>query len=694
MKPRTRPNHSRALEPWLGQPWKIAGLYAIVSAIWIIASDTAVHWWVHDEKTANLIHTTKGWAFVIITAGVLWWLVRRLLVRICKSEEEFRRLSQAVEQSPVSIIITDTAGDIQYVNPATCRLTRYTAKELIGKNPSILRPDHVPPEKYKHMWDTILQGREWHGEFRNRKKNGELYWEMASISPITDAAGKITHFLAIKEDITERKRAEEELKHHETLLKETGEIAKVGGWEFDTTSRLGSHSEVVARILGVDPELKMSEAASLEFFQGASRQALAQARAAAFAHGTPYDLELEMISADGHKKWIRSICRPVMENGRVTRLRGTLQDITDRKNAEEKLELQETLLEETSEIAMVGGWQFDPVTRIGNHSAQVSRIFDIDPGQDVSLEESLDFFPGDARQLLATSIANAIEHGTPYDLETQFISAKGRMKWVRSIGLPIIRDGKVIRVRGTIQDITERKRADQELQQSRAQLRALLARLQKAREDERTRISREVHDVLGQLLTGIKLDLAWCGRRMPRIDNEELRGEFSGKLTEITSLTDSMLDSVQKISRDLRPSLLDNLGLIAALKSEARQFTQRTAIPCEITSIPDSVELSPDATTQVFRIFQEILTNVARHSDASQVSVALLHQRDGLTLSVEDNGCGISPGAQQNADSLGLLGMAERASLVSGRIEFLGSPGGGTKVHLTVPQLSSKTPGT
>ncbi|MGE5619513.1 MAG: PAS domain S-box protein [Sphingomonadaceae bacterium] len=128
------------------------------------------------------------------------------------AEEQLRKLSRAVEQSPATVVITDTTGSIEYVNPRFTQLTGYTAEEAFGQNPRILKSGETPPEEYKRLWDTITAGGEWRGEFHNRKKNGELYWEYASISPIRDGDGNITHFLAVKEDITERKRAEDEIR--------------------------------------------------------------------------------------------------------------------------------------------------------------------------------------------------------------------------------------------------------------------------------------------------------------------------------------------------------------------------------------------------------------------------------------------------------------------------------------------------
>jgi PAS domain S-box-containing protein len=132
-----------------------------------------------------------------------------------QTEKQVQKLSQAVEQSPATVIITDAHGNIEFVNPKFTSLTGYTLEEGAGKNPRILKSHLTPPSTYQDLWETLLSGREWHGEFVNRKKSGEIYWESASISPIKNAAGVMTHFIAVKEDISERKKAEDALRKAE-----------------------------------------------------------------------------------------------------------------------------------------------------------------------------------------------------------------------------------------------------------------------------------------------------------------------------------------------------------------------------------------------------------------------------------------------------------------------------------------------
>ncbi|MGB9624405.1 MAG: PAS domain S-box protein [Phycisphaerae bacterium] len=142
-----------------------------------------------------------------------------------EAEEKLRKLSRAVEQSPAAVVITDTEGTIEYVNPQFTRSTGYTFDEAVGRNPRILRTEHTPPGTFEQLWRTLKAGGEWHGEFCNRKKNGELYWESASISPVTDGAGRVTHYVAVKIDITERKRAEAALRRSNERLEILSEMA-------------------------------------------------------------------------------------------------------------------------------------------------------------------------------------------------------------------------------------------------------------------------------------------------------------------------------------------------------------------------------------------------------------------------------------------------------------------------------------
>jgi signal transduction histidine kinase len=205
------------------------------------------------------------------------------------------------------------------------------------------------------------------------------------------------------------------------------------------------------------------------------------------------------------------------------------------------------------------------------------------------------------------------------------------------------------------------------------------------REEERTYIAREIHDELGQVCTAIKMDLAMIGRKLTA-----RQSQLRGKAESTTKLVDSMIVTLRRIASELRPITLDDLGLPAALEAHSQEFESRTGIRCSVTLPPEPLTLDKDRSTAIFRIFQESLTNVARHARATRVEAHLRHERDRIVFQIIDNGTGFDPELAKSGKSLGLIGMQERALLLGGELKTEGASGNGTTVTLVLP-LSSPT---
>jgi signal transduction histidine kinase len=229
-------------------------------------------------------------------------------------------------------------------------------------------------------------------------------------------------------------------------------------------------------------------------------------------------------------------------------------------------------------------------------------------------------------------------------------------------------------------DRRERQRAEEKLRKSLEQLRALTTYLQYVREEERTRIAREVHDELGQALTGLKLDMSWLAARLGRNAKP-----VQAKVRTMVDHIDETIQTVRRIATELRPGILDSLGLAAALEWQANEFHSRTGIPCHVVAAVDDSQLEQQFATVFFRIYQETLTNIIRHANATRVDVRLAEEAGHLVLTVKDNGRGISEEEIANTRSIGLVGMRERAMLIGGEITLQGSPGKGTTMTLRVP---------
>jgi len=221
-------------------------------------------------------------------------------------------------------------------------------------------------------------------------------------------------------------------------------------------------------------------------------------------------------------------------------------------------------------------------------------------------------------------------------------------------------------------------------------LRELMASLQSAREQEGIRIAREIHDELGSALTSLRWDLEEIDKTIAAVEDRSLMSALRDKIGTMVGLIDTTIHVVRRISSELRPHILDDLGLAAALEWQTQQFQARTGILCQYDGSGEHYDLDQEQSTAIFRIFQEALTNVLRHAQATRVDVTLEEEEAELVLRIRDNGRGITEGEQGGAPALGLLGMRERAHIIGGRVDLTGIRGQGTMVTLRVPHCSDQ----
>jgi PAS domain S-box-containing protein len=282
--------------------------------------------------------------------------------------------------------------------------------------------------------------------------------------------------------------------------------------------------------------------------------------------------------------------------------------------------------------------------------------------------------PDDRHRLVA-----ALERGgVVRDWEFRGQTREGQVQ-ITSLSAELIQVGGETCILAVATDVTDRKRAEEEIRGSREELRALAARLQSVREDERAHIAREVHDELGQALTGLKLDLAWL---KPRLRDQVSLLE---RVQAVVGRIDGTIDAVRRIATELRPSVLDHLGLVAAVEWQAQEFEKLTGVVVRLSLSSTRPAVDGTVATTVFRMLQETLTNVARHAAATSVDVTLEVREEALTLRVADNGRGISAAERTDPHSLGLVGLRERAIACAGELVIEGHPGKGTIVTVRIP---------
>jgi PAS domain S-box-containing protein len=356
-----------------------------------------------------------------------------------------------------------------------------------------------------------------------------------------------------------------------------------------------------------------------------------------------------------------------------------------RFNTEAALRKSETGLSEAQRIAHIGSWAWDIDSGRLSWSDEVYRIFGLSHEEfKPSYEAFLSFVHPDDRESLEEAIKEALYQKTSYAIDHRIVLPDGSEKFVHEQG-EIIYDEKgfPLRMIGTVQDITRIKHIENELRLSEERLRELYAHLHSVREAERAHIAREIHDEFGTILTALNIDLSWLENKIPK--DQQTLIERIGKDVE---LVNSAIKMVQRISSELRPAVLDYLGLPSAVEWQVKEFGDRTGLEWDIDIDMKTTDLDKDLSIALFRILQESLTNIARYAEATKINVALIENDGFLTLEVTDNGKGITEEQLFSPQSLGIFGMRERIEYLGGNIDIKGIPDWGTTVTVRVPIVS------
>lgn len=402
----------------------------------------------------------------------IWSIVEDITDRVA-AEENLRKLSTVVEQNPASIVITDLDATIQYVNPRFTKVTGYELDEAIGQNPRILKSGLTSAETYRDMWQSLTRGRAWHGELLNRRKNGELYWEEVHLAPVKNAMGVATHYVGVKVEITQRKRAEEAIRQSEARFRHMLEtspiavrIASASGREVLFANQ--RYAELIGSppdgAIGLDPKAYYARP---EDYENVLERLSRGERLT--------DMLVELLVPGSKPKWALASYYS-LEYAGETAVLGWFYDITERKEMERILHESEARLIDAQHIAHLGNWELDPQTGKLWWSKEIFRIFEIGPKDfGASYEAFLAAIHPDDRDAVDRAYLDSIENRTPYDIVHRLLFPGGRVKYVHErCQTDFAPDGKPLRSRGTAQDITERRLAEIEREQSEATSRALI----------------------------------------------------------------------------------------------------------------------------------------------------------------------------------------------------------------------------
>lgn len=620
-------------------------------------------------------------SMILVFLALIWMNTLLLNRREFNQEEiiaEKNHLANLVEQTSDAILSTDVSLNIRSWNKGAEEIYGFTKEEILGKPlGSFLRSD-LDPETSQRLLKELNEKGYYSAEYIFYNKNNQPIYVQASVTVLKDKLGNITGYVAVHRDISERRQLEQQLREFNQQL------------EQQVSEKTTELREVFERIsdafLGVDNQYQIvyaNKKAEL-LFGNNTKQLLGievrhlfsdQDGEAAVAIRQAFETrEYVYLEAwlDKFKKWFELNIYPSASGLSVY-----FRDISTRKNALLELHASEEKYRLFFENSLDGILLTNSRGEIYAANPSACEIFGMTEeeicsgGRTAILDESDPNWAVFIEERSRTGKAKAELRHFRKD-GTVFLAEVASVQFKNAVG--------EIRTNTIIRDITERKRAEAEVKESYEQIRRLTAHLQNVREEERTHIAREIHDELGQQLTVMKMDVSWMKKKI--IAGEPVA--VPPKMDELMELLDGTVASVRRISTELRPSLLDDIGLIATIEWHAESFSKRTGIPVKL-SIANDLKIPDQHATGLFRILQESLTNVVRHANASQIVIHLKNSINEFILYIEDDGVGFDEKQSVQTKTLGLLGMKERTLMMKGEFLIESKPNNGTRVEVRVP---------
>ncbi|HEX6268892.1 MAG TPA: PAS domain S-box protein [Anaerolineales bacterium] len=483
-----------------------------------------------------------------------------------------------------------------------------------------------------------------------RQPDGEVRFVHEKCEHFRNESGQIIRSVGMVHDITERKRAEEALRESEERYRIIFEVTNDYAYEdrVEPDGRIVPEwiTSGVTRITGysmqdmVEPDFwqRLVHADDIPILIGHIQRILS---------GQSDTAETRIITKNGEVRWLQDSAHPIWdeEQGRVTRIYGASLDITERKRAEETIELKDELLRMTSEMAKVGGWEFDATTLQGTWTDEVARIHDLDPAQETNVEIGLSFYTGESHRKIEQAVKEAIELAKPYDLELELVTATGNRKWVRTMGLPTMEHGRVVKVQGIFQDITERKLAEEEIHRLNEKLEQRVIertlQLQSANKELEAFSYSVSHDLRAPLRAIDGFTRILLEDYEPMLDEEGKRvcRVISREAQHMGQLIDDLLTFSRLGRKELRFTKIDMKALANSVFDELVATEDAGRIDFRVHRLP----LATGDQTLVRQVWVNLLSNAIKFSSKKEravIEVGSKHSEDDLIYYVRDTGAG------------------------------------------------------
>jgi PAS domain S-box-containing protein len=613
-----------------------------------------------------------------------------LLTTLRESEEKYRSI---FENAIEGIFQTTPDGRIIGANPALARMYGYDSpEELMEDIKDLRRQQYANPgdrDRILELYET--QGFVERFETQSRKKNGDIVWVSINARIVRDGDGHTLFYEGTIEDITERKKAQEALRLSEEYFRRTFDEAPIGAAVISPEGYYQRANRIFCQITGYTE----GELTSLRFVDithpDDREEDVNQARRLLAGEIGRHEMDKRWVRKDGTICWIHGSVRMIRDpEGRPLHYLPMIQDITDRKKAEHSLRLSEEKYRSIFDNAIEGIWRTTPDGKYLEANPALARMYGYDSPEEL-MENIKDlrlqhYVNPAARDRFKRLLA---KEGVVRDFESLIRKKDGEPVWM-SLNARAVKDsdGQILFYEGTTVDISRRKKAEMlrketgdRLRRQSEHLRTLSKRLSEVHEEERRSLAQELHDRVGGNLTALGIDLNILKRQFP----EALQPAARSYLDDALSLLTETIDHIRDVMSDLRPAVLDDYGLPAALRWYSDRFSSRTGI--KVTLAGSDFRLDASMETALFRIAQEASTNVAKHAQASHVEVKWERREGKVSLEISDNGVGLphsKADRDDTAENWGVLIMKERAAAVGGHCTISSGPEGGTRVGVEI----------
>ncbi len=594
------------------------------------------------------------------------------------SEERFRAIAEGAQDL---IFIKDLELRNTYTNPAMQAYYGVQEQDLLRKSARDLLGEELG--KWAELEDArVLQGEIIRDDYQ-QELNGVTHYLSAVKVPIRDSTGAITSICGIVRDITEHMLLLEELKRYQEQIRSITDT--MNAYLFSTEITETGEMKNYMATSGFERIFMQPPSAVVSDMKGWLERIHPDDIPSALEVGMrvmknePAVFEFRIKRQDGSTRWLRNDIQPsVDESGRVNAIQGFVYDITEQKEAEESaLEAERRFhdLLDSIQLIVIG---IDINGLLFYANPFIAKVVGTPSERLLGQKGLLAFVPAGWESAATKAYATTETSFSKY-IEYPILNVRRQERligWSNTLLHDAV--GEVSGILSIGMDITDARRAEEEIKKTSNMRRALSSRILSAHETERVQIARELHDVLGQVLTGIKMQLDWV-----RLHSDD--SAVSERTQVITSQVDEAINAVRELAYGLRPPVLDDLGIGSALESLLRETENKSGIKCRLLLHAQTEDFSPALSTAIYRITQEALTNILRHSKATEATVRIKSEDSALILTISDNGVGFHPESAETQVSLGIAGMKERAVLLGGELTVQSVPDAGTTVLARFP---------